>query len=218
MAAIFIVDDEEDLLSLLEKYLVQDGHAVRTFSSGEAALEALRDGADLWLLDIMLSGEVSGFDLIRRIREVSPAPVLFMSARSQQLDRIMGLEMGSEDYIPKPFSPREVVLRVRNVLRRRGLDEARNAQRIGPYLLNREERIVRSGDQTVDLTSKEMDLLFMLSARRNQAFTRDQLLTGVWGDDYYGSERVVDDLVKRLRRKMPELDIETIYGYGYRLR
>ncbi|NLG37299.1 MAG: response regulator transcription factor [Clostridiales bacterium] len=217
MATIAIVDDEKDLLTLLERYLAEEGYAVKTFESGEQALEAIGDAVDLWLLDIMLSGQISGFDLIRMIREKAPAPVIFMSARSQQLDRIMGLELGSDDYIPKPFSPRELVLRVRNVLRRTA-SPPQEGMRVGPYTVNAAGRTVFCEGAAVDLTSREMDLLLLLAGHRNQAFTRDQLLTGVWGPDYFGSDRVVDDLIKRLRRKMPALDIETIYAYGYRMK
>jgi two-component system response regulator CssR len=218
MYTVYVVDDEQDLLLLLGRYLEKEGYTVKTFVSGEAAMEALHDTVHLWLLDIMLRGELNGFDLIKAIRERSGVPVIFMSARNQELDRIMGLELGSDDYIPKPFSPREVVLRVNNVIKRVYGGAPENEIHYKSYRINPDRRTVYLDDTMIDLTSKEMDLMLMLLRNQNRAYTREQILSGIWGDDYFGSDRVVDDLIKRLRKKMPGFDIETIYGYGYRLK
>lgn len=218
MYTVYVVDDEEDLLLLLGRYLEKEEYAVKTFVSGEQAMAALDNEVHLWLLDIMLSGEINGFDLIKAIRERSNVPVIFMSARNQQLDRIMGLELGSDDYIAKPFSPRELVLRVNNVIKRVYNGAPENEIHYNHYRINSDRRTVYLNDGLIDLTSKEMDLMLMLVQNKNRAYTREQILSAIWGDDYFGSDRVVDDLIKRLRKKMPDLDIETIYGYGYRLK
>jgi len=218
MYNIYIVDDESDLLELLKEYLERAGYAVKAFSDGRQALASVHEQAHLWLLDIMLADDVSGYDILKALRAESSVPVIFMSARSQQIDRIMGLEMGSDDYIPKPFSPREVVLRVDNVIRRvYGASGSDNASYAG-YSVNLKKRQILKDGQEVDLTAKEMDIALYLFENRGVAFTRGQLLEHVWGADYYGSDRVVDDLVKRVRKKLPEFDIETMYGYGYRLK
>jgi two-component system response regulator CssR len=218
MYTVYVVDDEEDLLLLLGRYLEKEGYTVRTFVSGEQAMAVLEDEVHLWLLDIMLSGEINGFDLIKAIRERSDVPVIFMSARNQQLDRIMGLELGSDDYIAKPFSPRELVLRVNNVIKRAYNEMPENEIHYSQYRINPNRRTAYHHGTLIDLTSKEMDLMLMLVQNKNRAYTREQILTAVWGEGYFGSDRVVDDLIKRLRKKMPDLDIETIYGYGYRLK
>jgi two-component system response regulator CssR len=217
MHTIYIVDDEKDLLSLAKRYLEKEGYKVKAFSDAKKAMEAVRDDVSLWLLDIMLGGEINGYDLIREIKEKRPAPVIFMSARNQELDRIMGLEMGSDDYITKPFSMREMVLRANNVIKRTYKDESAKAITYGEYVIDSEKRSVLYGGEPVQLTSKETDMVLYLLKNKNISFTRDKLLNEIWGEDYFGSDRVVDDLIKRIRKKMPAFDIETIYGYGYRL-
>jgi two-component system response regulator CssR len=215
---IYIVEDEMDLARVLKTYLEKDGYQVTTFENGEAVMPHIDDQVHIWLLDIMLTGEINGFDIIKKIREKNQTPVIFLSARNQEIDRIMGLEMGSDDYITKPFSPREVVLRVSKLIQR--VYNTVDAEIIthSNYSINTLKRLAYDQDQMIDLTSKEMDLLITLVQNINQAFTREQLLNLIWGDNYFCSDRVVDDLVKRLRKKMARLEIETIYGYGYRLK
>lgn len=215
---IYIVEDEKDLRDLLKAYMEKEGFAVETFATGEDALVHADADAHLWLLDIMLPGEISGFDVLKRIRQTNDTPAVFITARDQEIDRIMGLEMGSDDYITKPFSPREVVLRVKSILKRTCGESAEQSVAYGDYRVEFKKRLASDDGGVIDLTSKEMDLLMMLLRHKNQAFKREQVLNHVWGDDYFGSNRVVDDLVKRLRKKMPKLKIETIYGYGYRLK
>jgi len=212
-----VVDDEIELLEVIKSYLEKEEYKVTTFSDAKSALAAVDDDVDLWLLDIMLGAGASGYDIIRKINSSNPKPVIFMSARDQEFDRILGLEMGSEDYITKPFSMREMILRVNNIIKRSVSSQSEALVKYGRYEINEEKRLVTDGDIKISLTSKELDLVLTLLSNRGQSFTRDSLLNKIWGADYYGSDRVVDDLVKRIRKKMPDLNIETIYGYGYRL-
>jgi two-component system, OmpR family, response regulator CssR len=215
---IYIVEDEEDLRDLLKTYLVKEGYKVMAFSSGEEAVIHTDDDVHLWLLDIMLPGDLNGFDILKRIRKKHDTPVIFISARSQDIDCILGLESGSDDYITKPFSPREVMLRVSNVLKRVYKGSSSDMISYDRYSIDLLKRSACEKEGMIDLTSKEMDLLILLVQNKNQAFTREHILGNIWGNDYFGSDRVVDDLVKRLRKKMSALKIETIYGYGYRLK
>jgi len=214
---IFVVDDEIELLEVIKSYLENSNFSVTTFSDAQSALNAVSEDVDLWLLDIMLGTDISGYDIIREINAKNPKPAIFMSARDQEFDRILGLEMGSEDYITKPFSMREMVLRVNNVLKRSSRAKPEDSITYGKYTINKDKRLVMEGKKKISFTSKELDLLIILLVNKGISFTREKLLNKVWGDDYFGSDRVVDDLVKRIRKKMPGINIETIYGYGYRL-
>ena len=170
----------------------------------------------LWILDIMLDDK-SGFDLIEEIRRHDPnVPVIFMSARDKEFDRIIGLEKGSDDYITKPFSPKELVLRVNNIIRRSYKDGSERIT-VDGYEIDENQRIVFEKGVQIELTTKEFDLLMLFVKNRGTAFLREQILEKVWESNYYGSDRVVDDTLRRLRKKMPNLSIHTIYGFGYRL-
>ena len=221
MYKIVIVEDEINLSALTKKYLEKEGYEVDTFVNGEDAVNHLNDGYDLWILDIMLPGDISGYDLIKRIKEINQkTPVIFTSARVEEFDRITGLSMGSDDYLAKPFSNRELVLRVKNILKRvyANNDEKKaNTEEFNGYTIDFDRRIVTENNSNINLTSKEYDLLLFLLKNKSKAFSRDQILDNVWGSDYFGSDRVVDDLMRRLRQKMPNLSVETIYGFGYRL-
>ena len=212
-----IVEDEKDLNELVKRYLEKEGYEVRSYLTfDEAHAHTADDDVSLWVLDIML-GNKSGFDLIEEIRMNDPdVPVIFMSARDKEFDRIIGLEKGSDDYITKPFSPKELVLRVNNLIRRSYRDDARKVV-VDGYEIDEAKRVVRSGDSEIELTTKEFDLLMLFVNNRGTAFPREQILEKVWEANYYGSDRVVDDTLRRLRRKMPNLSIHTIYGFGYRL-
>ena len=142
-------------------------------------------------------------------------PVVFTSARDKEFDRIIGLEKGSDDYITKPFSPKELVLRINNIIKR-VYKESKRIQ-VGKYEIDEAQRIVYEGDQPIDLTTKEFDLLMLFIRNRGNAILREQILEQVWDDNYYGSDRVVDDTLRRLRKKLPDINIQTLYGFGYRL-
>lgn len=217
-----LVEDEKNLSALICKYLVNEGYEVISFYNGEDALEHISEDFNLWILDIMLPGVTTGYDLIKKIRENNPKmPVIFTSARDQDIDKIMGLELGSDDYLAKPYSIRELVLRVKNLIARvytnQIAKESQNIENFSSYTIDYDKRIVTENNEPINLTSKEYDLLLFLLKNKTKAFSRDQILDNVWGNDYFGSDRVVDDLMRRLRQKMPKLSVETIYGYGYRL-
>ncbi len=214
---IAIVEDEKDLNELVKRYLEKEGYEVRSYLTfDEASVHTNDDDVNLWILDIML-GEKSGFDLIDEIRAHAPdVPVIFMSARDKEFDRIIGLEKGSDDYITKPFSPKELVLRVNNIIRRTYKDENQRVE-VDGYEIDENQRMVFHGDEQIELTTKEFELLMLFVNNKGTAFPRDEILSKVWDTNYYGSDRVVDDTMRRLRKKMPELSIRTIYGFGYRL-
>jgi len=211
-----VVEDEKDLNELVSRYLENAGYVVHSYYTyDEARIHINDDDVSLWLLDIMLDDK-SGFDLIEQIRAVSKdIPVIFMSARDKDFDRIIGLEKGSDDYITKPFSPKELVLRVNNLIRRT-YKELEYIE-IDGYTINEEKRVVLKGSTLIELTNKEYELLMLFVKHKSKAFVREEILETVWGDDYFGSDRVVDDTLRRLRKKMPNLNIQTIYGFGYRL-
>ncbi|MDE6475720.1 MAG: response regulator transcription factor [Erysipelotrichaceae bacterium] len=213
---ICVVEDEIAINDLVCQYLKKEGYEVHSYYTYEDARIHAMDDVHLWILDIMLDDK-SGFDLIEEIRlKGSDIPVIFMSARDKEFDRIIGLEKGSDDYITKPFSPKELVLRVNNVLKRVYKNENCRIQ-IDGYELDEEQRKVFDKDIEIDLTTKEFDLLMMFIKHKGIAFSREKILMNVWEENYYGSDRVVDDTLRRLRKKLPNLTIHTIYGYGYRL-
>ncbi|HWP95503.1 MAG TPA: response regulator transcription factor [Syntrophomonadaceae bacterium] len=218
---VFVVEDDVNINQILCTYLSNQGWEVASFTTGGEARQALSLHPHLWILDIMLP-EVDGFQLIREIKADNPAvPVIFISARDADIDRIVGLEMGSDDYMSKPFMPEELVIRCRKLLQRvyeQALEPKNALHRLGDYDLDETTRQVSDAAGTIiDLTTREFDLLLMLARHQGQPLEREQILTGVWGLEYYGTDRVVDDLVRRLRKKMPALRLETLYAYGYRL-
>ena len=214
---ICVVEDEKDLNNLVAQYLRKEGYEVRSYYTyEEASAHVQDDDVHLWILDIMLDDK-SGFDLIEEIRLQGPEiPVIFMSARDKEFDRIIGLEKGSDDYITKPFSPKEMVLRVNNIIKRAYKDD-NNRISIDGYELDEEQRKIYYDNNEIELTTKEFDLLMMFIKNKGIAFSRDKILENVWDESYFGSDRVVDDTLRRLRKKLPNLNIHTIYGYGYRL-
>src|SRR5690625_1283623 len=214
---IYFVEDEVNLASIISKYLTKEGYEVKTFHTGEEAMVHINDDVDLWILDIMLPGAISGYDLIKEITKKNPnALVMFISARDQDLDKIIGLELGSDDYLAKPYSPKELVLRVKAILRR-GRKQSADIIFHDNYEINVTKREIKEDGNLIELTNKEFELLLFFLKNVNQPFNREQILLKVWGENYYGSDRVVDDLLRRLRQKLPNLKIETIYGFGYKL-
>jgi two-component system, OmpR family, response regulator CssR len=214
---IVYVEDAFDLSEIIRKYLTREGYDVIVFDNGEAALSMIDEKVDLWILDIMLKGQITGHDLIKTIKEKHPKqPVIFTSARDQDMDKIVGLELGSDDYLAKPFSPRELILRVKAILKRTH-PEMDGKIEYGPYVIHTAKRQITEEDKEIELTNKEFEMLSYFLSHMNEPLERDIILKHVWGDNYYGSDRVVDDLLRRLRQKMPHLKIETIYGFGYRM-
>lgn len=217
MYKIALVEDEIDLNKLIKTYLEKADYEVVSYAKGIDAINNINDDINLWILDIMLSDDISGYDIIKKIRENNDkVPVIFTSARDKDLDKIIGLELGSDDYITKPYSPKELVLRVNNIIKR-VYSESSEKIKYENYIIDLDKRIVTENSKEIILTSLEFDLLAMLIKNKNKQFSRDDILNNIWGYNYFGNDRVVDDLVRRLRKKMPKLNINTIYGFGYRL-
>lgn len=218
---IYLVEDEDNLNELLTKYLENEGWNITSFTKGEDARKQMQPSPHLWILDIMLP-DTDGYTLIKEIKEKDPdVPVIFISARDADIDRVLGLELGSNDYIAKPFLPRELIIRVQKLLEL-VYKEQPTAKKTGitvsSYNVIEDAREVY--DETgslVNLTSKEFDLLLLFLHHKGHPFSREDILLKIWGHDYFGTDRVVDDLVRRLRKKMPGLKVETIYGFGYRM-
>lgn len=211
-----LVEDDENLNLVLKSYLEKEGWKITCFLNGESVLEAIASPPDIWILDIMLP-DIDGYQLIRKIKSQTPnVPVIFISARDADIDRVVGLELGSDDYLPKPFLPRELVIRVKNLLDR-FKPSTPTVSKLPPYTINEDSRTLILDNNIIDLTSKEYDVVLYFANNIGIALSREQILDEIWGNDYFGSDRVVDDLIRRLRKKLPELDIETVYGYGYRV-
>lgn len=218
MAVIYLVDDEQNLNLLLAEYLKREGHSVRSFFDGLSAMSRVGDRPDVWVLDIMLP-DIDGYALLKKIKEDdSLRPVIFISAKNDQLDRVVGLELGSDDYLPKPFLPRELVIRVQLLLQKRQpFNERAPREELAGYRIDAAARTIDDHGEAIMLTHKEWQLLLYLLANRNLVVSRNQILQRVWEEHYFGSDRVVDDTIRRLRKKLPRLTIETVYQLGYKL-
>ena len=210
-----IIDDEKNLNDLVRTYLEKEGYIVYSFYTYDEALMHKNDDVHLWLIDIMLDRS-SGFELFNEIKSIRPKmPIIFMSARDQEFDRIIGLEKGSDDYITKPFNIKEVILRINNLIKRSYDDPWKI--KLNGYNIDLQKRRVFNHENEIVLTTKEYDLLVYFITNKGLAISREQVLNKVWDENYYGSDRVVDDTLRRLRKKMPEINVRTIYGFGYRL-
>ncbi|MBQ7868165.1 MAG: response regulator transcription factor [Clostridia bacterium] len=222
MKPILVVDDNEQIVGILSRYIRQQGWPLLTAQSGEEAL-ALFEAADpsVILLDIMLPG-IDGLEVCRRIRGISKVPILMITARDEDADRILGLDIGADDYIVKPFSPGEVMARVRAVLRRLPQqDGAEDTLVIGSLSIHLPSLSVVLDGHKLDLTRRETELLWTLASAPGRVFTRDNLLTLVWGYEHIGSYRAVDSHIKRLRQKLDVyphdfFSISTVWGTGYK--
>jgi two-component system alkaline phosphatase synthesis response regulator PhoP len=228
MRSILVVDDDPKIVRLVRSYLEQAGFTVETASDGESALRVLRNQQPaLMILDLMLPG-VDGLTITQTVRAdpaLAATPILMLTARVEDIDRILGLEMGADDYVTKPFNPREVVARVKAILRRAQRSEGSSGQsklRVGPLSLDPDSRTVRKRGQPVNLTPSEFEILWLLMRNPGRAFTRAELINEALGYEYAGLDRTVDSHIKNLRRKLeddprtPRL-IETVFGVGYRL-
>ncbi len=217
--SIYLVEDEENLHLLLKKYLENEGYTVTSFFNGESALQKISDTPELWILDIMLP-DIDGYQLIKRIKENNArTPVIFMSARNQELDRVIGLELGSDDYLSKPFLPRELIIRTNKIIERvyKSKEETPDSVQIADYIVHMKQRTVFDQSKEIVLTNKEFTLLVYFIENKNIVVTREQILDSVWGDNYFGSDRVVDDTIRRVRKKLSHLQLDTVYGFGYKL-
>ncbi|HLT56457.1 MAG TPA: response regulator transcription factor [Bacillota bacterium] len=218
-----IVEDDTNIQNIVAAYLKKEGFKVELVSSAEEAMELWNNHPpDMWILDIMLPG-MDGYEFCKRIRRESNVPIIIISAKDDEIDKILGLELGGDDYLTKPFSPRELVARVKRLFQRTEaaktvVSAEENKIKAGDLLIYKEDRRVFWQGKEVDVTTKEFDMLLYLAEHENRAFSREELLMTIWGDDYYGSDRAVDDLVKRIRKKIPDIPLETVWGYGYRLR
>jgi DNA-binding response OmpR family regulator len=227
LAKILVVDDEPNLLHSVAYTLRREGHEVVTAVDGEEALEkARREGADLLVLDVMLP-RLDGFEVCRRLRAESTIPILMLTAKDSEIDRVVGLELGADDYLTKPFSMRELVARVKAMLRRANMVRAQpqptDVLRAGELEVDLQRRRVLCDGREIALKPKEFDLLAYLMARPGRVFSRDVLLEHVWGYDYAGITRTVDAHVRSLREKLGDDAesprwVETVRGVGYRFR
>lgn len=218
MYTICLVEDEEALQNVVKAYLERAGYETVCFTKGSDAIAYIGKKVDLWILDIMLGDDTNGYDVIKAIREKDEnVPVIFTSARDQEIDKIFGLELGSDDYMTKPYSSKELVLRVNKIIKRVYKDKESNIINYEDYIINQERRQVELNNKVLKLTTLEFDLLLLFVQNKGKCFAREEILTSIWGNDYFGTDRVVDDLIRRLRKKLSKLKIEAVYGYGYRL-
>jgi two-component system alkaline phosphatase synthesis response regulator PhoP len=219
---ILIVDDEAPVRETVRAYLEKEGYTVYTAADGNAALQSIRAfRPDVVVLDVMLPG-MDGLEVLRRLRQESDAWVIMLTARAEEIDKILGLKMGADDYLPKPFSPRELVARIEAMLRRGGGMSAGEAPLIFERIrIDPGARKVLASGEMIDLTPIEFDLLLALARHHGRVLSREQLIEQVWGYDYYGDDRVVDVHIGRLRRKLDQAGgagkaVATVRGVGYR--
>lgn len=223
---IFVIDDDINIRQLMVRYLEKEGYKVTEFESAEGVLDAFAaDQPDAFVLDIMMPGPMDGLDLCKKIRALSEIPIIFVSAKDEAVDRIIGLELGADDYLSKPFSPRELLVRLKIIFRR--IDPVVAPPQEQTFFQTKDlkiddsKRVCRVNDEELSLTNNEYMLLFYLVKNKNISFTRENLIQNIWGYDYVGESRMIDDLVKRLRKKLKnagsKAEITTVWGYGYRI-
>lgn len=220
---IYIVDDEKRIRDLIRAYLEKEGFTVRDFSDALSALSAFRtQPCDMLIIDIMMPG-IDGLELCRELRKESDVPIIIVSARDEEIDRVLGLELGSDDYISKPFSPRELVIRIKNIFKRLSPTTPKIADEVVSYCdiqINSSQRKVLINGSEAEFTAKEFSLLHIFVSNPGRAYSREQLISKIWGYDYIGDMRPVDDLVKRLRKKLnnanSKMEIATVWGFGYK--
>jgi DNA-binding response OmpR family regulator len=227
--AIVVIEDDPNIADLLDLYLRREGFRVLQAGNGAYGLELVqRENPRLVILDIGLPGDIDGLDVCKRLRSTSDTPVVILTARHDEIDRVLGLELGADDYVTKPFSPRELVARVKAILRRSGPNAGSSASsadgrkipvtlHTGAVEVDPARREVRAAGQEVELTAREFDLLAHFAANTGLVYSRQQLLDAVWGTGWYGDERTVDVHVRQLRKKLGDsLPLKTVWGVGYR--
>ena len=220
---ILVVDDEKKIIDLAKMYLEQDGYCVSSATDGiSAERQILKDAPNLVVLDLMLPG-MDGLEVCRRVRARSDVPIIMLTARNDDIDKIVGLELGADDYLTKPFNPRELVARVKAILRRTDRKSDQEDQPtqtiVGNLMIDAQRRLVEVGGKSVALRMKEFDLLRTLAQNKGVVFSRERLLDVVWGYDFAGETRTVDVHIAHLRHKLKgiEANIETVWGVGYKL-
>lgn len=218
---VLVVDDDVNICELIRLYLEKEGYEVKTVYNGKSGIEAFSTiTPNIVILDIMLPG-IDGWQVCREIRKVSNIPIIMLTAKGETFDKVLGLELGADDYMVKPFEPKELVARVKAVLRRYEHQDFDVQEIIYPNLvINKSNYVVKLNGKAVELPPKELELLFFLASNSNKVFTREQLLERVWGFDFYGDSRTVDVHVKRLREKidLPNQiwQLKTVWGVGYK--
>lgn len=226
MKHIFVIDDDANIRQLILRYLEKEGYRVTAFENADSVLEAFNTmQPDALVLDIMMPGTMDGLDLCKKIRMVSHVPIIFVSAKDEAVDRIIGLELGADDYLSKPFSPRELLVRLKIIFRRIEpivMNEVETSiYQIKDMKIDDSKRVCTVNDEEMTLTNNEYMLLAYLVKNKNISFTRENLIQNIWGYDYVGESRMIDDLVKRLRKKLKamnaKVEITTVWGYGYRI-
>jgi len=219
---ILVVDDDTNICELLNLYLKKEGFDTKTANNGKEAVELVKDyNPDLILLDVMMP-QLDGWQTCRQIRKDFDTPIIMLTAKGETFDKILGLELGADDYITKPFDTKEVIARIKAVLRRTG-EKAEDSDKIVKYdklIINIENYELTVDGNTIDTPPKELELIYFLASNPNRVYTRDQLLDKVWGFDYYGDSRTVDVHVKRLREKLENVSdkwsLRTVWGVGYK--
>ena len=224
---IYVVDDEQNIRDLVKSYLQKEGYDVEVFADGENAYKCFKNRpADMLILDIMMPG-MDGYSLCREIRKSSEVPIIMISAKDDEIDKVLGLELGSDDYISKPFSPRELAARVKTIFRRVREDKTdavlpgSKELRCRNLTILPDERRISVDNKEIEFTAKEYDFIYYMVKNKNRVFTREQMINSIWGYDFIGDERTIDDLVKRVRRKLEDAGsdcgIITVRGYGYKV-
>ncbi|RIK07243.1 MAG: DNA-binding response regulator [Acidobacteria bacterium] len=216
--SVLLVEDEENIADLVQVYLEREGYKVTKTATGEDAIEAYAAVRPrVVLLDVGLPG-IDGIEVCKRIREHGSVPVIMLTARDSEIDKVLGLEIGADDYVTKPFSPRELLARIKAVLRRSETVPTIEVREIAGRSIDRGRREVRHDEEVIALTPKEFDLLWYLTENKGLVLTRDQIMDAVWGYEYYGETRTVDAHIRQLRKKLgDDFPIRTKWGIGYQL-
>ncbi|AHF07557.1 response regulator transcription factor [Desulfitobacterium metallireducens] len=222
MEPILVIDDEERIRHLVRMYLENEGFTVEEAENGKEALEKFHKGSYALLVIDLMMPEVDGWHVCREVRQVSTIPIIMLTARGEEFDRVLGLELGADDYLVKPFSTKELVARVKALLRRTSGNLLGNSSALlfGKLQIEKEKHRVLIGEEMVTLTPREFELLYFLAKNPGRVFSREQLMETVWGYDFYGDARTVDTHVKKLREKLADPEVKsmiaTVWGVGYK--